>query len=117
MKKFGQYTIGDVHRRNKFDATPKVDQVEIKAKFWDWMRRHSDGLRRFHVLGGEPFFMPDFDPCLDHWDEYPNPLVEINVVSNLMVREDKFRYYIDRAMDLAKRGKIKRFDLFVTLRD
>lgn len=116
MKKFGQYRIGDVHRRSEYDAVPKVSyEQELKDKFWEWMTRNSGALRRFHVLGGEPMFMPDFDQCLEHWNDYPNPLVEVNIVSNLMVKESKFRYYIDYAMNLAREGKIKRFDLTASI--
>ena len=115
MKKFGDYRVGDVHTRNKYDSTPKVNQEVIKAKFWDWMARNSHALKRFHVLGGEPMFMPDFDQCLEHWNDYPNPNVEVNIVSNLMVREEKFRGYIDYIRTLAEAGKIKRFDLTASI--
>jgi len=115
MKKFGEFRVGTVHRRNAYDAAPKINQEEIKSKFWNWMARNSNALRRFHILGGEPMFMPDFQDCLTHWDKYPNPNVEINVISNLMVDEKRFKDYIDYIKHLYNNKKIKRFDLTASI--
>lgn len=117
FNKHGPFSVGDVHFRSNYETiTKKIDTEQLlKDKFWDWMARNSDALRRFHVLGGEPLFMKDFQKCLDHWWDHPNPLVEINVVSNLMVSEERFKEYIDYIKKLYDNGKIKRFDMTASI--
>jgi organic radical activating enzyme len=103
--------------RNNYKAvTQKIDtEAELKVKFWDWMDRKSSALRRFHILGGEPMLQQDFMKCLEHWEDHPNPDVELNIISNLMVPEKQFETYIDYIKQLATTGKIKRFDLTASI--
>ena len=115
FNKHGPFNVSGINTRHKLDYIPKVNQDAIKAKFWDWMARNSNALRRFHILGGEPLFMKDFQVCLDHWDKYPNPLVEVNVVSNLMVPFERFKEYIDYIKTLVENKKIKRFDISASI--
>jgi len=115
FNKHGPFKAGDIFTRGKAAHTPKVDQELLKEKFWDWMARNSNSLRRFHILGGEPLFMKDFQLCLDHWDKYPNPLVEVNVVSNLSIPHERFKEYIDYIKTLVKNKKIKRFDMTASI--
>jgi len=117
FNKFGPFKVGDVYDRlNYKTVTTKIDIAqELKVKFWDWMTRNSGALRRFHVLGGEPMFQKEFQQCLDHWWDYPNPNVELNIVSNLMVPEKRFKQYIDYIKKLYDNGKIKRFDLTASI--
>jgi hypothetical protein len=42
-------------------------------KFWAWMKQHSTGLVRFTVAGGEGFYQPELEPCLEYF-ESSNPL-------------------------------------------
>lgn len=116
MRKYGNFKVEGIHTRGKYDIVPKVDyEQELKEKFWDWMARNSGALKRFHVLGGEPFYMKDFEKCLTHWADYPNPNVELNVVSNLMVGHDSFEFQIDFIKWLHGKGCIRRFDLTASI--
>lgn len=117
VNKFGPYRVGDVFERHNYPGalTRVPHEQELKAKFWDWMDRNSNALRRFHILGGEPMYMQDFTQCLEFWWDHPNPLVEINVVTNLMVNEKQFKKYIDYAKSLYDNGKIKRLDISASI--
>jgi len=117
FNKYGSFKISGVHDRNRFKAvTKKIDEEQLlKDKFWDWMARNSNSLRRFHILGGEPMYMKDFKQCLEFWNDHPNPLVELNVVTNLMVPEKRFNDYIDYLRMLVKDKKIKRFDITASI--
>jgi hypothetical protein len=49
------------------------------ADFWKYLEdkdryRH---IRYYQILGGEPFFQPEFDTSLDFWESHPNP--ELNI--------------------------------------
>ncbi len=117
FNKYGPFKAGDIFSRNRYIGVTVKDETEqlLKDKFWDWMSRHSSALRRFHVLGGEPMFMKDFDKCLEHWWDYPNPMVEINVVTNLTIPEKRFKKYIDYIKTLVDNKKIKRFDITASI--
>jgi hypothetical protein len=87
----------------------------ITAKFWEWLQNNHHVLRRLHVLGGEPFYQPAFDRCLEFFDKNPNTNLELNVVSNIMMKSDRFKEKIGRIRTLLAKRKIARFDLTVSI--
>jgi hypothetical protein len=84
---------------------------QLGEALWTWMQAHAQDLARFHVLGGEPFYQPQFDRCLDFFDNNPCPNLELNVVSNLMIGSAKLQAIIGRIRNLMAQRKLKRFDL------
>jgi pyruvate-formate lyase-activating enzyme len=117
FEKYGPYETPVYSRKGHDIIVKPIDEADLlREKFWDWMSRKSDALRRFHILGGEPLYQKDvFWKCLTHWEEYPNPLVEINVVSNLSIPEKQFQKYLEYTKELYKNGKIKRFDITASI--
>jgi len=94
----------------------KLDNsLEIKKEFWRWMNDNSSCLKRFHFLGGEPFFQKDFDDVIEFFMTHPNPDLEFNIVSNLSINPEKFKAYIDRIKKLKDNDCIKRFDLTASI--
>ena len=81
----------------------------------DWISRKGTCLRRLHILGGEPFFQPEFDDYIDVWKDNPNPNLVFNVVSNFNVNEKRFREKIDKIMSLVQAKKIERLDLTASI--
>ena len=92
------------------DEIAKYNQATL-----DWIARKGTCLRRFHMLGGEPFFQREFDDYINIWKEYPNPDLIFNVVSNMNVNENRFREKIDKIMELVQTKKIERFDLTASI--
>lgn len=68
-------------------------------------------LHRFHVLGGEPFIIPEIEDCIDFWEKHPNPNLTISIISNLNVPHERYKSYIDRMERLALTGKIYKLQL------
>jgi len=85
------------------------------AKLWEWMRENSKHLKRFHILGGEPFFQSEFIDCLDHFEEYPNPDCEFVIITNLMVDDKRMDYYIERFKKLVSKRKLKGLQITCSL--
>lgn len=94
------------------NTSQRVNEFELLSlKFWRWMEDNYSTLRRFHVLGGEPFFQSQFETCLQFLEQHSNPELEFNVISNLKVPKAKLEQFLERIKVLLKRRHIKRFDL------
>ncbi len=107
-----QHGVFDRHGvviKNDDDRT--VNYQELQQALWTWMQKHAQELARFHVLGGEPLYQPQFDQCLDFFDANPCPDLEFNVVSNLMIDSRRFDQILQRIKTLLAQRKLKRFDL------
>ena len=87
------------------------ENLVILDKFWQWMSANSLKLRRLHVLGGEPFYQPEFDNCLEYFKQHPHPNLELNIITNLMVDSDKLSGYIQQFKKLLSSRHLKRIDI------
>jgi len=111
--KFGRFEKNGIVIDN---YAKKVDNIDtLTERMWQWMKIHGQSLKRFHVLGGEPFYQQQFNHCLELFDENPFPNLEFNVVSNLMISTERFTNIIDRIKKLVVEKKLKRFDLTVSI--
>ena len=111
--RFGRFEKQGVIIDNQARRVP--DQAGLTQEFWKWFSEHYREIRRLHVLGGEPFFQPQFDDCLDFFDRNPCPDLEFNVISNLKVSESKLTKILGRIKTLLDEKKIKRFDLTASI--
>tara|TARA_A100000164_G_scaffold322868_1_gene306342 strand:- start:259 stop:1404 length:1146 start_codon:yes stop_codon:yes gene_type:complete len=87
------------------------DLPELTEKFWNYMERNRSGIKRFHFLGGEPFYQKQFDYSLEWFKKYPCPNMEFNIVSNLNIEHEKFKQYISSLKELVAKQCLRRFDL------
>ena len=111
--KFGRFEKAGIVIDNR---AKKVDNIDLLTdRMWQWMKTHGQSLKRFHVLGGEPFYQHQFDYCLAFFDKNPFPNLEFNVVSNLMISTERFKNNIDRIKQLVAEKKLKQFDLTVSI--
>jgi hypothetical protein len=104
--KFGTFNKNGI----LIDATPSKFK-EMVGYFWQWFPEGFKKVRRFHVLGGEPFYQKEFDRLLDMIEQYPNPQCELNIVTNLMLSKSRLQEYIDRFKNLLVTKKLKRIDI------
>jgi len=114
-KKFGtiKKDILELNRDAEYRLNENYDVMV--AKLWEWMRENSKHLKRFHILGGEPFFQSEFIDCLDHFEEYPNPDCEFVIITNLMVDDKRMDYYIERFKKLVGKRKLKGLQITCSL--
>ena len=111
--RFGRFDKQGVTIDNQARRVP--DHAALTDAFWRWLQAHRHDIRRFHVLGGEPFFQSQFDDCLEFLDENPCPDLEFNVVSNLKVSPNKLEKILAQIKALLDRKKIRRFDLTASI--
>lgn len=112
-KKFGRFQKHGVVIDNQSSQT--ADKHELTQRFWNWMKQHHRSIKRFHVLGGEPFYQDQFDHCLDFFDQCPSPDLEFNVISNLKISSDRLITLLERIKHLVDNQMIKRFDLTASI--
>lgn len=84
---------------------PEKDQYFIA--FMAWLDRNHRDIRRLHVLGGEPFLQSEMTVLIDFFETHPSPELELNIVSNLMIKQRNMERYIDRLADLANRKHLR----------
>ena len=68
-------------------------------------------LRRFHILGGEPFLLSELDDCINFWDAHSNPDLVFSIITNLNIPHERFQKYVNRFEQLVKENKIWKFQI------
>jgi organic radical activating enzyme len=111
--KFGRFEKHGVIIDNQ--SNPNSTKQVLTEKFWSWLEINHQSIKRFHVLGGEPFYQPQFDYCIDFFEQHPCPDLEFNVISNLKIKTNKLVTLLERIKNLVENKKIKRFDLTASI--
>lgn len=105
---------------NVFNRTPIGDKNYEKALsgLWQWLDQdgHYRHLRRFGMLGGEPFLQKkEIDQLIDFWDHHPNPDLTLYFITNLNIPESVMEKYFDRLDRLVKENKVWRVQFTASL--
>lgn len=112
-QKFGRFEKHGVIIENSTVKVPNLPAM--KHAFWDWLKLNHDKIKRFHFLGGEPFFQQEFDQMLNFLNLNPSPELEFNIISNLMIKESRFIEQIEAIKQLVVDKKIKRLELTASI--
>lgn len=90
---------------------------KMVADLWAYLAKdkHYLTLKRFHILGGEPFLMKELDDCVDFWDTHGNPDLVFSIITNLNIPTKRFQQYLDRFEQLVKQNKIWKFQITASL--
>lgn len=107
-RQFGNFSNNGVELTS-LEINPEHSQM--LEKFWQWMQNHSHKLKRFNVLGGEPFYQIEFKNCLEYFENKSHPDLELGIVSNLMIDSNKLSEYLQRFKQLLIDRRLKRVDI------
>ena len=113
MIKHGKFEKNGVVLESKHNPVDNYDQ--IKKGFWDWMNLNAGKLKRLHLLGGEPMYQKDFDTFFKFFDNNPCPNLELQITTNLMLNQKKFKHYIDQIKQQIDDKKLKRLDVVCSI--
>lgn len=80
-------------------------------KTLEYIEKKGDQLTRIHLLGGETFYQSELQEVLESLKTLQNRNLQLNIISNCMVEEDRFNMTIDKIEKLIKDKHIGRFDL------
>lgn len=111
--RFGPFESNGVVIDNTHQRHP--DQEQLTDELWTWLDANYTTVRRFHLLGGEPFYQRQFDTCMDFLYNHSNKDLEFNIVTNLMIDLDRLKGYIGRIKELVATRKIKRLDITASI--
>ena len=103
--------FGTLEKTISLLAPIETHHKELIPSFWEWFPSGFVKLKRFGVLGGEPFYQKEFEKLLDMIDRHPNPDCELNIVTNLMVLPDRLSMFVEKLKKLLLTKKIKRVDI------
>jgi organic radical activating enzyme len=95
---------------------PPDEKEKYFQAFLDYMSSEKGKrLRRLNILGGEPFYQPEFLKILEHikLDRYPN--LVICVVTNAMVGFNVFKRQLALLNELKNNGHIDRVDITISV--
>jgi len=88
---------------------------EMLKAHWKWMEDRAKYIAEYRILGGEPFFQPEFEQNIDFFNNNPCPDLRFTIFSNLKVDNARMRKLLDKIVDLEKRKHIKSFQLTCSL--
>lgn len=90
---------------------------KMVADLWSYLEKQDRYrvLRRFHVLGGEPFLLKEMDAIIDFWNKNPNIDLLISIVTNLNIPHDRFVRYMARFKQLIDDKKIWKIQITASL--
>jgi pyruvate-formate lyase-activating enzyme len=110
-RRFGVFRQGQVNFGYNTESNPNY--TSMLADFWRYLHEKDryKKIRYYQILGGEPFFQPEFDTSLEFWETHPNPELTFNIITNLKVAPKKFQAYIDRFGRMVESGKLKRLQI------
>ena len=84
-------------------------------KTLQWIEKNGHELQRLHLLGGETFYQSELQEMIDTLKKIKNRHLELNIISNLMVKESTFKNYIEQIKGLILDKNIGRFDLTASI--
>ena len=113
MKKFGRFEKNGLVLESTYKKNQEFDRIQ--QQFWEWMGQHARGLKRLHLLGGEPFYQRQFESFLEFFENNACPELEFNIVTNLMISKDKLSAHIERFKRMLIARKVKRIDITVSI--
>jgi organic radical activating enzyme len=84
---------------------------------WNFLKTNDNAkkIRRYHILGGEPFLLDELDQSIAFWDEYGHPNLVINIITNINIPHERFVRYINKFESLSKKNKISKLSLTASL--
>lgn len=111
--KFGKFEKNGVILPGKFQKSTRIQ--ENTKRLFEWLKQHGHHLTGFNILGGEPLYQEEFDQCLDFFNTYPLPELDLQIFSNLNVSPKKIKEVIEKVRTLKSKNKIKNFTVTASL--
>lgn len=112
-KEIEQFGIMPEQSKSQFDMyadLPYIGEDEYKralANMWDYLDGIYLHLRRFGIVGGEPFLQQtEMDQSIDFWQHHPNPDLVFNIISNLNLPEKVMSRYYEKFRGLVENQQV-----------
>lgn len=94
---------------------PDTYQQALK-NLWTYLESVYPHLRRFGILGGEPFLQQsEMDQTLEFWENHPNPNLVLYIISNLNLPEKLMTRYYQKFKSLVEEKKVWKVQITASL--
>jgi hypothetical protein len=96
----------------------KANQYDKMVKgLWAYLEKDDRYkiLRRYHILGGEPFLLTELDDSIAFWETHPNINLTFSIITNLNIPTERFQKYVDRFERLVLDNKIWKLQITASL--
>lgn len=103
-----------------FDVSKSFDNPhydKMVSDLWKYLEEDQRyrTLRRFHILGGEPFLLKEMDEVINFWDSHGNIDLILMIISNLNIPTKIFKSYIDKFEKLINENKLWKVQITASL--
>jgi hypothetical protein len=116
IEQHGPYkTKNHTQHINKLNIYKKEEENPYVEAWWKWWPEVSKTLNILRITGGEPLLQQSTWRLLDDLEQNPLPNLELNINSNLAVKNVLVKRLADKVNHLVNNGKIKSFKLFTSL--
>jgi organic radical activating enzyme len=112
-KRHGTFTRGDLTITDSFKKSINIEAN--KQKLFEWLKNNGQYLTVVNILGGEPFYQPELEQCLDLFDQHPAPELKLQIFTNLNVKLSKLQLIIERIQRLIDQDKLRQFEITASL--
>jgi MoaA/NifB/PqqE/SkfB family radical SAM enzyme len=109
--KFG-FPLAELTNDVKFE---KDHYAELIPLFWSWLDSGYSKLININILGGEPFLQDDLYQLLDYIEKNPNPMLTLNIISNLIVRKETIVNFVAKIKHLISTKKLKNIQILASV--
>jgi pyruvate-formate lyase-activating enzyme len=116
-QKFGHAVPGEsVKLKPIIHIVPKtVDHQLLLGKFFQYLDKNYQNLRKLNVLGGEPFYQKEFGTLVDFIVANQNQKLNFTVVSNLMVSPNVIESFVDKMKYTLASRRLQRVDITASI--
>lgn len=97
------------------EKTSKSDYNRRLSDLWKWLENNHATLRRYHVLGGEPFLLDETEQSFDFWLAHPNDKLVFTMFSNLNIEIGRFQHMLEKMRELVEKRCVYKFELTVSI--
>lgn len=117
IEQFGPYDMVKNHRNDIdwFKIYRKEEENPFVDAWWKWWPEVKKTLNILRITGGEPLLQNSTWKLLDSIDEDPVPWLEININSNLGVKNILVERLANKVQKLREENKIRSFAMFSSI--
>lgn len=112
-KKHGTFRKNDLTISAEFVKSANIDNN--KQRLFEWLKKNSQHLTVFNILGGEPLYQDELDQCLDLFDKYPAPELKLQIFTNLNAKLSRVQHLVERVRELINADKLREFEITASL--
>ena len=99
----------------EFINTQKKNYQQVKNKFWLWMQDNCINLKRYRILGGEPFYQEEIWENINFFKNNPCSELDIQIFTNFNVDTQRVRTILQAFKDLIDNKHIKSLRLILSI--